>query len=140
MPGDPVHDRHCGSRLSSALSHGRGLNGVGPIPSGQHVFRRSDERIIWVPSAIVKAQPSQIRRLYDDFCVIREGRYGCPPDFNSMTAAWYGNHSDEPNMGCDHNYSLYATRHIRRGEELTLDYSAVSEINHEWSKRERNRG
>jgi SET domain-containing protein len=74
--------------------------------------------------------PRGIRQLYDQFCLIKDkGRtYGCPKSFNLMTVAWYLNHSDTPNVGCDKSYNFFSLRDIREGEELTADYRSYNEF------------
>jgi hypothetical protein len=73
----------------------------------------------------------ELRKLYEDFAVVRAGRYGCPPSFNRLTMAWFLNEpktGDRPNVGCDaQSYDFFALRNIKTGEELTVDYSKYSE-------------
>jgi len=74
--------------------------------------------------------PKEIRRLYDDFCIIKDRgeMYGCPENFNLMTVAWYLNHSKNPNVGCDKDYIFSALKDIKKGEELTADYNTYNEF------------
>jgi len=72
--------------------------------------------------------PKEIKKLYTDFGVLKDGRYGCPPCFNQLTPAWYLNNSKKtPNVRCDANYDFFALRDIKAGEELTAHYSKYSE-------------
>jgi hypothetical protein len=69
-----------------------------------------------------------LRKLYDDFCIIKEGKYGCPrPNFNNLTMSWYLNDSDDPNVRVDNDYHMWALRDIKTGDELTIDSSKFSE-------------
>jgi hypothetical protein len=50
-----------------------------------------------------------------------------------MTVAWYLNHSKTPNVGCDQDYTFFALRNIRNGEELTADYHTYNQFaNADW--------
>jgi hypothetical protein len=82
----------------------------------------------WVPESVIHHVRPNVRKLYYDFGVLKAGRYGCPPNFNQLTPAWYMNGSStRPNVRVDRNYDFIASRNISRGEELTVDYSEYSE-------------
>ena len=67
-------------------------------------------------------------KLYDDFCIIKGNKYGCPINFNSLTVGWYLNESKEnPNVRATNDYDFIAIRDIKKGEELTVDYSTFSD-------------
>jgi hypothetical protein len=76
---------------------------------------------------VLPKRPKEILRLYEDFAVIKDNRYGCPPTFNRLTMSWYINHSENPNVYCDENYNFFALRDIKPGEELTADYSTYND-------------
>jgi hypothetical protein len=67
-----------------------------------------------------------MRRLYDDFAIIKGEIYGTPLSFNRLTPAWYIQDSKSPNMECDEDYDFCALRNIRSGEELTVNYDTFS--------------
>ena len=73
--------------------------------------------------------PCEIIKLYEDFAVLKDGKYGCPKNFNQMTISWYLNESKTPNVRCGDDYQFYALRDILKGEELTVDYATYSENN-----------
>jgi len=100
------------------------------IPKGTYVFWGDDDNLIWLARAKLKGLPKAIRRLYEDFCIIKEhGKvYGCPKNFNAMTVPWYLNESRRPNVGCDKSYRFFALRDINVGEELTVDYRTYNEF------------
>jgi hypothetical protein len=56
---------------------------------GSSLFEGDNEEMLWVDAAHIPKHPSEIRKLYEDFAVIKNGRYGCPPTFNRLTVAWY---------------------------------------------------
>jgi hypothetical protein len=94
------------------------------------LFVGDNEEMLWVKKNVVSKQIKQIRKLYEDFSVVRDGRYGCPITFNRLTMAWYLNEPVKaglPNVACGENYDFAALRDINVGEELTVDYSTYSD-------------
>jgi uncharacterized protein len=83
--------------------------------------------MIWIKKSHLGRLPKRVRRLYDDFAVLKNKRYGCPLSFNRLTPSWYLNDSKTPNVRCDENYDFVAIRNIKPGEELTADYSTYSD-------------
>jgi SET domain-containing protein len=115
------------ARLRSSRIHGVGVVAIRDIPKGTPVFAEDDEDILWIEKKDIGEVPPAIRELYEDFCVAKGDKYGCPKDFDKLTVAWYLNHSDEPNVVADENYRFYALRDIKAGEELTADYNTYSD-------------
>ena len=76
-----------------------------------------------------------LKVLYDDFCVITPDKYLCPKSFNRLTVSWYVNEPNDndpkesTNVRCtgDPDYHFIASRDIKNGEELLVDYSTYSE-------------
>jgi hypothetical protein len=63
-----------------------------------------------------------------------DGLFGCPTNFNRLTISWYLNkpkRGGKPNVYCK-NYDFYASRKIKAGEELTVDYSKYSDPMPAW--------
>ncbi len=71
----------------------------------------------------------KLRKFYEDFCIIKDNGtlYGCPPNFNQLTMAWYMNHSDSPNVEIDEDYNFKTMVLVKDGEELTINYNTFSE-------------
>jgi hypothetical protein len=105
---------------------GVGVFAVRPIPKGTRIFADENEEVIWMNKGSLPKQPA-MRKLYDDFAILRKDRYGCPTSFNRLTPAWFMNDSKTPNTRCDENYDFYALRKIASREELTIDYDTFSE-------------
>jgi len=124
FPHNKVFTRLCPSPI-----HGVGVFAIRNIKKGTYIFYGDDEDLIWIEKSNLKKLPKEMRKLYDDFCVIKDGGklYGCPKNFNLMTVAWYLNSSKSPNVGCDENFNFFALRNIKAGEELTVDYDTYSE-------------
>jgi SET domain-containing protein len=71
---------------------------------------------------LLKNIPPELRKY-----VLHHGKYGYGPiRFNCIPVGWYLNHSDTPNAYLeDDNY--YASRNIKRNEEITIDYNVFDE-------------
>jgi hypothetical protein len=118
------------TRLRPSPIHGVGVFAIREIPKGTNIFKDDRSEMIWLDRTEVQKNSGEIRRLYDDFCVQNNGKYGCPNGFNNLTVAWYINQpleGHEPNVECRGDYDFFAARDIKAGEELTVDYSTYNE-------------
>jgi hypothetical protein len=123
-------DADCFTRLQSSPIHGVGVFAIRDIPKGANVFKDDHSEMIWIDREEVLRESGEIRRLYEDFCVLNGDKYGCPDGFNNLTPAWYINEppkGQEPNVVCDDDYDFFAARDIRAGEELTVKYGTYSD-------------
>lgn len=125
VAGKFPHD-HVYVRLGCSKIHGVGVFAIKDMPKGTNIFGPDPDEVFFVDKDTVEAQEEEIRKLYYDFCAIEDGRYCCPENFNRMTVFWYFNESKEPNAQTD-GHEFYALRDIKKGEELTVDYSTFSE-------------
>jgi hypothetical protein len=129
-PQRAPHEGVC-TRLMPSKIHkdGIGVFAIKYIPKGTEIFAGDDSELVWLESRELDGLPTNIRQLYDDFCVIKDkGRhYGCPKNFNCMTVGWYLNHSKNPNVESDDQFNFLAKRDISEGEELTVDYDTYNE-------------
>jgi SET domain-containing protein len=127
MPHETVY-----ARIQPSKIHGVGVFAIRDIPKGTRLFPEDDVELVWRKRDALKLGelPKEVRELYDQFCLIKDRgeTYGCPKSFNLMTTAWYLNHSADPNVGCDKDYSFFALRDIRQAEELTADYRTYNEF------------
>ncbi len=114
------------TRLKPSGIHGVGVFAIRNIPKGTKLFDANEE-ITWIEEKQVAHLPQSLRKLYEDFCIIRDGFYGCPNNFNNLTMAWYLNDSPNPNVTVDENYDMWTIRNVAEGEELTIDSSRFSD-------------
>jgi len=127
MPSDGVY-----TRIKPSKIHGVGVFAIRAIPQEASIFPDDDAPIVWVKKDKIKRLRGEIRRLYEDFCIIKDNGeiYGCPANFSLMTTAWFLNEplsGQKPNVGCRKDYTFYALRDIAAGEELTVDYLTFSD-------------
>jgi len=117
------------TRLRPSKIHGVGVFAIRKIRKGTNIFSGDDAEMVWIEKSSLRGLPREIRRLYEDFAVIRNHatEYGCPRNFNVLTVGWYLNESDDPNVACDKDFDFFALRDIAVDEELTVDYDSYSE-------------
>ncbi len=116
------------TRLGCSNLHGVGVFAIRRIPKGTNPFETDDSECVWVEQDRIQDLTPELRRLYEDFGVLRDGKWCVPTSFNKLTPGWYLNCSkDNPNMACDNELEFYALRDIEKGEELTVDYRTYSD-------------
>ncbi len=131
-PQPPPHEGVLG-RLGVSGIHGVGVFAACTIAAGTNVFPADDAEIVWVPLALLD-DPSLSnfeRSLYEDFAIRRGGELGCPSNFSLLTVGWYVNEpraGEQPNLKPTPAFDLVATRHIAKGEELTVDYASFTGV------------
>jgi SET domain-containing protein len=127
FPHDGVY-----TRLRRSKIHGVGVFAIRKILKGTGIFPDDNKPIEWIRKQNLGSMPKEVRRLYNDFCIIKDNgeTFGCPKSFNQLTPAWFLNkpkRGKRPNVGCKRDYTFYALREIDVGEELTVDYRTFSE-------------
>ena len=125
LPHDGVY-----ARLYCSPIHGVGVVAIRDIKRNTLIFKGDDADLVWLEKRQIIDLPIKIRKLYDDFAVIKGDRFGCPVNFNRMTPAWYLNEpkpGEPPNVGANEEYEFFALRDIRKGEELTVRYCTFSD-------------
>ena len=115
------------TRLKPSKIHGVGVFAIRDIKKGTYIFPEDNLPIHWIDRSQLRNLPASVGRLYKDFAIIKGKKYGTPLNFDQLTPAWYLNHSKSPNVAIDKHYRFYSLRHIRGGEELTVDYDTYSD-------------
>ena len=122
LPHEGVYARLMPSRI-----HGVGVVAIANIPKGTYVFEPDDDSLVSARASATKSLPTDLRRLYEDFCILKGDDYECPSSFNRLTPTWFLNNSRDPNMAADSSFRFYAIRDIEAGEELTAEYTTYSD-------------
>ena len=123
-------DTNSYTRLRPSQIHGVGVFAIRGIPKGVNIFSDDRSEMIWIDKEMIQTKSGEARKLYDDFCVLSNHKYGCPKGFNNLTIGWYINQpleGQEPNVICNDEFDFFAARDIPVGEELTVDYSTFSD-------------
>lgn len=115
------------TRLGTSTIHGIGVFAITDIEAETFLFEFDNTEMVWVNNEEIKKLSPKLQSLYNDFCVAKNGKLGCPTNFNQLTMAWYMNHSDNPNVEIDDEYNFRTKRLIKDGEELTINYDSFSE-------------
>lgn len=119
------------TRLARSDIEGIGVFAIRDIPRGTNIFPNDKLGISWIGKAVVDGiSDANIAQLYMEFAIRKDDQYGCPSNFNSMTVGWYLNEprrGDDANVVVDADYSFFAKRNIRIGEELTVHYADFSD-------------
>ena len=95
------------------------------------MFSKPDKNDKWVTISRkeVDALPEHAKHLVENFCLYDEVNYFIPDHgFKKIDLSLFLNHSDTPNLTSveEGNY-FEATRDIKSGEELFLDYGEIVE-------------
>lgn len=106
---------------------GVGVFALRDIPKGcQDMFSKPDPSDKWieVPLSEVDRLPEHARFLIWNYCLFDDTHYYVPDyGFKKIDLCLFLNHSDEPNVRSINGGEYFqATRDIREGEELFLDY------------------
>lgn len=74
----------------------------------------------------VERNIEDVPEFFRGYCLERGDKLICPEDFGRMTIGWFLNHSK--NFNAVHkDYSWYAARDIKEGEEILIDYNTLEE-------------
>lgn len=124
LPHDKVF-----TRLGVSTIHGIGVFAITNIPKGTLLFENDNTEMVWIDATETIGLTDNLKKFYEDFCVLKDNgkTYGCPPNFNQLTMAWYMNHADEPNVTINDEYDFITSIDIKEGEELTINYKTFSE-------------
>jgi hypothetical protein len=112
------HTMTCEIRSSK---HGVGVFSPKAIRKGEEIF-------LWKKGDWKLRNPKNFEDLKwcNKWCIYAWDKLWGPASKNSMSMAWYVNHSKNPNMKSHFskkgNWRFWATRNIKPDEELTVDY------------------
>lgn len=107
------------ARAGMSPLHGIGLIAHEPIPAGTRIwtYREGFDITLTREQFEALSPPAQRQALHYGWYIEANGCLMISADDDRFT-----NHSDKPNTAWDGDEHVVATRDIRPGEELTLDY------------------
>jgi hypothetical protein len=119
-------------RLGASRIQGVGVFAIRDIPANTNIFKDDICEMVWFDESEFKnaeLEP-EVKKMFMDFCVLRNGMIGGPINFNSLTPAWYINEAPsnvEPNVFADKDLNFISSKNIKKGEELMAIYSTYSD-------------
>lgn len=119
--------------LKPSKIHGVGCFTIKKIKKGEvieNLWDNKDYKFVYNRRKLLICLKYPERKfLYETYCIKTLGGWWCPLNFGRMSTAWYLNHSNKPNLASnDGGYTYYATRDIKSGEELTIDYKKLDKF------------
>lgn len=114
-------------RLMPSKIHGVGVFAIKPIPKGIKVFKNESLNFFLIDKEDLIGVDDNVKNMINDFFVAHNNKYIITSNaFKELTISQYINHSDSPNIDIFGKISLCD---IKIGEELTADYSLITNEN-----------
>lgn len=109
---------------------GIGVFALQDIPKGcRSMFSKANDQEQWISisKAEVENLPPHAKALIGNYCLYDEENYFVPDyGFKKMDLVNFLNHSDTPNIISVNDGEFFeATRDIKQGEELVIDYGEI---------------
>lgn len=120
-------------RIQPSPLEGVGVFAIRDIPKGKNPFVGAGKpRFIRVPLRDImknKKIPAAVKKLPQSFFAVHNDTVWFPDHgLNRIDISYFMNHSKRPNIECLENGERFrANRHIKTGEELTIDYGEFSD-------------
>jgi SET domain-containing protein len=116
--------------LKPSPIEGIGVFALRDIPKGcREMFGKpdADDEWITVMKKEIETLPAHAQFLVGNYCLYDEENYFIPArGFKKMDISLFLNHSDNPNIiSISHGDFFEATRDIKNGEELFIDYGDI---------------
>ena len=116
-------------RLKPSKIHGVGVFAIRNIKKGTDLFPYGyREKILWIDKKQISGLRGEVRELYDYLAISMGDKLGLPVNFSQIIIPWYMNHSFKPNAFVDQDYRAIAARNIKKGEEITLNYTTFTDM------------
>lgn len=104
--------------------HGIGVFAAHDIKEGAYLRFFGGKTVL--TNVTVIRNKEDVPEFFQQYCIDRDDKLVCPKDFRHMEIGWHLNHSKKPNAH-HKNYDYYASRDIKAGEEITIDYNSLEE-------------
>jgi len=122
------NDIYC--RLKTSSIHGVGVFAIRNIPKGIDPFKGCEiERWIGFKESELKDLRPEVKKMVYDLSAFQKGKVWIPNfGLNSIGTSYFVNSSKKPNLKALKDGEKFITiRHIKAGEELTVDYRTYDE-------------
>lgn len=113
------------SFLLKPSQHGIGVFAVHDINKGTHLRLFGSEDTLSLRS--LARDKESVPKIFQQYCMSRGDKLICPKDFTTIPVGWYLNHSNSANTFRDDDYKWYASRDIKEGEEILINYNLLEE-------------
>lgn len=110
--------------------HGIGVFAIRDIPAGcKEIFSSEMGEWTTVPRKEIDELPTHAKDVVENYCLYDEDNYFVPAKgFKTMDLSLFLNHADTPNIISVNDGAYFeATREIKKGEELFVDYGEIVE-------------
>ena len=102
-----------------ACSKGVGVYAIREIPQATKLFVGDiGETVKMLISDVDRLEDAELRRMYYDFCPVKDGCLVAPIDFNQTALGWCINHSNAPNLQLEKRLHFVTPRVLLVGEEV----------------------
>ena len=117
-------------RIKPSKNKGVGVFTVKNIPKGINPFPYSmSVRWIRLSDSDIKNLPKPIQKMISDFYVYSQGHYYVSYDgLDSNDISFFVNNSKKPNLKSEDGSDFITIRKIKKGDELTVDYSTYDRV------------
>jgi len=130
---DLIQNVYC--RIQRSPIHGIGVFAIKRIPKGAKPLIVSDNtNAVPIPESEImgnKNIPDAVKEMVKAFYTMGEGVIYSPGhSLNQIDISYFMNHSTRPNIDCQEvgeDIVHVANRNIETGEELTIDYSTITD-------------
>jgi SET domain-containing protein len=112
-------------RIGISKVHGVGVIAIKDIPKGINPYQGiREEKYIEFTEKEIELLDTEVRKMIKDFFVIADGKTLIPEDgLNSINISFFQNHSPNPNVTTLDGETFITLKEIKKGEELTYDYT-----------------
>lgn len=120
-----LHNTYC--RLQPSSIQGVGIFAIRDIPAGTNPFAGAilPDSYLFTKDELTDL-PEEVKTMVNDFFVADQDGLIDIPEYglNGIDVSYFVNHSKTPNLIThDESETFVASREIKKGEELTVDYS-----------------
>ena len=117
-------------RIAPSYIQGVGVVAIRNIPKNINPFRGSPDNYKLIPfekKELSGVRPEVFRMISDFFASEKDTILIPEMGLNALDLSFFMNHSKNPNVKVGTNEDFYTTREIKKGEELTTDYTTFSD-------------